>query len=84
MARRNEESMERLVVEGRMEGKRSRDRSPIRCSNLITSMTQSTMTNCSQNATKQERWQRIARAAIHLDLIITITTLPRVTDQQEE
>ncbi len=78
---RKEDSMERLVVQGQMEGKRSRGRSPTRWSDLIKSITQSTMPECSHKAANRTVWRRIAGTVVQKEEpIITTTTLPRVSD----
>ncbi|PZC83042.1 hypothetical protein B5X24_HaOG208910 [Helicoverpa armigera] len=60
---RNEDSMERLVVQGRIEGQRPRGRSPTRWTDLIKSVTSSSIVECARNATSREKWREIARAA---------------------
>lgn len=60
---RNEDSMERLVVQGKVEGKRARGRSPTRWTDLIRSLTHCTMNENARSAKHRETWRRIARTA---------------------
>lgn len=87
---RNEGSMERLVVQGRVEGTRSRGRSPTRWMDLIKTATRSTAVQCSRSAEHRQRWREIARHASALGASgddepqscssTAMTTLTRVTD----
>lgn len=87
---RNENSIERLVVQGHVEGKRLRGRSPTRWIDLITRATQATAVQCARNATSRQKWRDIARRAAALDASgdgepqpcpsTATTTLPRVHD----
>lgn len=60
---RNENSMERLVVQGQVEGKRARGRSPTRWIDAITKATESTMVQCIRDASNRQKWKHIARRA---------------------
>ncbi|KAI8437457.1 hypothetical protein MSG28_011780 [Choristoneura fumiferana] len=80
---RNEDSMERLVVQGKVEGKRSRGRSPTRWTDLIKSVTHSNINDCSHSARHRATWRRVATAAVaqeSIDQSMTTTTLSRVND----
>ncbi|KAJ8709300.1 hypothetical protein PYW07_001902 [Mythimna separata] len=64
---RNEDSMERLVVQGKVEGKRSRGRSPTRWIDLIKSVTHCSIYQNSHAAKHRAAWRRIAREAVAQD-----------------
>ena len=64
---RNEDSMERLVVQGKVEGKRSRGRSPTRWTDLIKSVTHSSINDNSQAAKHRATWRRITKEAVAQD-----------------
>ncbi|CAH2266856.1 jg8917 [Pararge aegeria aegeria] len=59
---RNEGSIERLVVQGQVEGKRARGRSPTRWIDTVKSLTQTTVVECFRHATNRQKWRRLARA----------------------
>ncbi|KAI8422423.1 hypothetical protein MSG28_006263 [Choristoneura fumiferana] len=61
---RNENSMERLVVQGQVEGRRARGRSPTRWTDLIKKATESTMVQCTRNASNRQKWKHIAKRAV--------------------
>ncbi|CAH2217152.1 jg1490 [Pararge aegeria aegeria] len=61
---RDKHSMERLVVQGKVEGKRSRGRSPTRWTDIIKATTQTSIVQCSRNAGDCDKWRRIAGAAV--------------------
>lgn len=73
--------MERLVVQGRVEGRRSRGRSPTRWTDLIKSATGASIVECSRIATNRLKWRQFAKAAIQLekneDEDLPCTTSPR-------
>ncbi|CAH2270018.1 jg17871 [Pararge aegeria aegeria] len=79
---RNKHSMERLVVQGKVEGKRSRGRSPTRWTDIIKATTQTSTVQCSRNADNRDKWRRIAGAAVgkEKEPSSTTTTLSRVND----
>ncbi|CAH2242693.1 jg7590 [Pararge aegeria aegeria] len=79
---RNKHSMERLVVQGKVEGKRSRGRSPTRWTDIIKATTQTSIVQCSRNAEDRDKWRRIAGAAVGKgkEPSSTMTTLSRVND----
>ncbi|CAH2237414.1 jg11269 [Pararge aegeria aegeria] len=79
---RNKHSMERLVVQGKVEGKRSRGRSPTRWTDIIKATTQTSIVQCSRNAEDRNKWRRIAGAAVakENEPSSTTTTLSRVND----
>ncbi|CAH2266807.1 jg7990 [Pararge aegeria aegeria] len=74
--------MERLVVQGKVEGKRSRGRSPTRWTDIIKATTQTSIVQCSRNAEDRDKWRRIAGAAVGKgkESSSTTTTLSRVND----
>ncbi|CAH2234318.1 jg7457 [Pararge aegeria aegeria] len=74
--------MERLVVQGKVEGKRSRGRSPTRWTDIIKATTQTSIVQCSRNAEDRDKWRRIAGAAVGKakEPSSTTTTLSRVND----
>ncbi|CAH2210303.1 jg26931 [Pararge aegeria aegeria] len=74
--------MERLVVQGKVEGKRSRGRSPTRWTDIIKATTQTSIVQCSRNAEDRDKWRRIAGAAVDKEKepSSTTTTLSRVND----
>lgn len=53
---RRREGMERLVVEGKIEGKRTRGRSPLRWSDQIKSITGYSLSEAAQHAQEREEW----------------------------
>lgn len=61
---RNENSMERLVVQGQVEGKRMRGRSPTRWTDLIKKATESTMVQCTRSVPDRQKWRCIVERAI--------------------
>ncbi|CAH2228736.1 jg26777 [Pararge aegeria aegeria] len=61
---RNEGSIERLVVQGQFEGKRTRGRSPTRWIDTVKSLTQTTVVECFRHATNRQKWRRLAREAV--------------------
>lgn len=60
---RNERSLERLVVQGRVDGQRSRGRSPTRWTDLVKISTKCSLTECTRTATNRERWRSLSKAA---------------------
>ncbi|KAI8429179.1 hypothetical protein MSG28_007716 [Choristoneura fumiferana] len=63
VTRRGEHSIERLVVQGRVNGKRSRGRSPMRWTDQIKALTNTPLNTCAREATARENWRRIVRRA---------------------
>ncbi|CAH2266953.1 jg25071 [Pararge aegeria aegeria] len=79
---RNKHSMDRLVVQGKVEGKRSRGRSPTRWTDKIKVATQTSIVQCSRNHEDRNKWRRIAWAAVANENVASFTTstLSRVND----
>ncbi|CAH2212856.1 jg7143 [Pararge aegeria aegeria] len=79
---RNKHSMERLVVQGKVEGKRTRGRSYTRWTDLIKATTQTSIVPCSRNAEDRNKWRLIAGAAVAKKNVpsSTTTTLSKVND----
>lgn len=71
---RNERSIERLVVQGRVEGRRPRGRSPTRWTDSIKKITQNSMAECSRNAMNRQKWKTIARKAIDAEKTDDVTS----------
>ncbi|CAH2241680.1 jg26980 [Pararge aegeria aegeria] len=61
---RNEGSIERLVVQGHVEGKRARGRPPTLWIDTVTSLTQTTVVECFRHATNRQKWRRLAWEAV--------------------
>ncbi|CAH2211480.1 jg22989 [Pararge aegeria aegeria] len=78
---RNDHSMERIVVQGKLEGKRSRGRSPTCWTDITKAATQTSIVQCSQNAEDRNKW-RITGAAVAKENVssLTTTTLSIVND----
>ncbi|CAH2232129.1 jg20804 [Pararge aegeria aegeria] len=74
--------MERVVVQGKVEGKRSRGRSPTRWTDIIKATTQTSIVQCSRNAEDVNKWRRTVGAAVAKENVpsSTTTTLSRVND----
>ncbi|CAH2244435.1 jg11615 [Pararge aegeria aegeria] len=82
---RNEGSIERLVVQGQVEGKRARGRSPTRWIDTVKSLTQTTVVECFRHATNRQQWRRLAQEAVQSNdamkfISVATTTLLRVHD----
>ncbi|CAH2234776.1 jg25988 [Pararge aegeria aegeria] len=71
--------MERLVVQGKVEGKRSSGRSPTRWTDVIKATTQTCIVQCARNAEDRNKWRRIAGAAVAKENVSS-STLSRVND----
>ncbi|CAH2228151.1 jg2588 [Pararge aegeria aegeria] len=61
---RNEVSIERFVVQGQVEEKRARGRSPTRWTDTVKSLTQTTVVECFRHATNRQKLKRLAREAV--------------------
>lgn len=77
VSRRGELSIERLVVQGKVEGTRSRGRSPMRWTDQVRAAVDDLLHNCTRKASIREEWRRIVKRATTPD-VTTTTTLPRV------
>jgi hypothetical protein len=55
------DTMERLVVQGKPEGKRERGRSPTRWTELISKLTESTLEKASRQANDRDNWRDIVK-----------------------
>ncbi|KAI8437263.1 hypothetical protein MSG28_011645 [Choristoneura fumiferana] len=63
-------------LRGRVNGKRSRGRSPMRWTDQIKALTNTPLNTCGREATARENWRRISTC------YVTTTALPRVSDQR--
>lgn len=59
--RRDDNNLEKLVIQGKMEGKRPRGRSPMRWTDTIKATTNSTITQATRESRNRERWRDIVR-----------------------
>ncbi|KAJ0172524.1 hypothetical protein K1T71_011663 [Dendrolimus kikuchii] len=59
ITRREDTSVERLVVQGKVEGTRARGRSPMRWTDQIKSALNGPLHECTRKATVREEWRRI-------------------------
>ena len=66
---RNEDSMERLVIQGHVEGRRSRGRSPTRWTDLIKCTTNISLNECCRSANNRSRWRQLAKATLKSDAL---------------
>lgn len=64
VSRRGNDSIERLVVQGRVEGTRSRGRSPMRWTDQVKSAIGGHVSDCSRKTANRERWREIVRKAV--------------------
>ncbi|CAB3247712.1 unnamed protein product [Arctia plantaginis] len=69
---KKQDSMEKLVVGGRVKGTRPRGRSPNRWIDLIKATTESTEVQCVRNAQSRQKWRDVARRAAALKLSATL------------
>lgn len=77
ITRREGVSVERLVVQGKVEGTRARGRSPMRWADQIKTALNGPLHECARRATVRDEWRRIVKLATTPDMTTT-TTLPRV------
>ncbi|CAH2237632.1 jg18857 [Pararge aegeria aegeria] len=66
VSRRDNDSIERLVVQGRIEGTRSRGRSPMRWADQIKAAVAVLLHECARKAAAREEWRRIVKRATTL------------------
>ncbi|CAH2243112.1 jg14408 [Pararge aegeria aegeria] len=66
VSRRDNDSIERLVVHGRIEGTRSRGRSPMRWADQIQAAVAVPLHECARKAAAREEWRRIVKRATTL------------------
>lgn len=64
VSRRNNDSIERLVVQGKVEGARSRGRSPMRWTDQVKSALGSRVSDCARQSANREKWREIVRRAV--------------------
>ena len=57
--------MEKLVVQGKPDGKRERGRSPIRWTDVISKLTNSTYVTAAREATNRGTWRTTVRRIIN-------------------
>ncbi|CAH2234375.1 jg23677 [Pararge aegeria aegeria] len=66
VSRRNNASIERLVVQGKVEGTRARGRSPVRWTDQVNATRdtiEAPLHECARKATVREEWRRIVKRA---------------------
>ncbi|KPJ19108.1 hypothetical protein RR48_12619 [Papilio machaon] len=59
--KRNDESIERLVVQGKLEGTRPRGRSPMRWADQIRAAVAVPLHECTKKAESREEWRRLVQ-----------------------
>ncbi|KAJ8726616.1 hypothetical protein PYW07_001314 [Mythimna separata] len=64
IARKESDNLERLIVTGKVDGKRARERSPIRWFDQIRAALNSTIYGALHNAKDRNRWRNIVRAKV--------------------
>ena len=64
VSRRDNNSIERLVVQGKVEGTRSRGRSPMRWTDQVKSAVGDRVTDCARQSANRERWREIVKKAV--------------------
>ncbi|PZC84789.1 hypothetical protein B5X24_HaOG203779 [Helicoverpa armigera] len=64
VSRRDNNSIERLVVQGKVEGTRSRGRSPMRWTDQVKSAVGSCVSGCTRESANRERWREIVKKAV--------------------
>ncbi|XP_059050823.1 uncharacterized protein LOC131845750 [Achroia grisella] len=67
VSHRGNDSIERLVVQGKVEGTRPRGRSPMRWTDQIKAATKCSVYECTRKATVRDEWRRITKNLTHLD-----------------
>ncbi|KAI8433901.1 hypothetical protein MSG28_015827 [Choristoneura fumiferana] len=78
VTRRGGDSVERLVVQGRVNGSRSRGRSPLRWTDQIKSLTDKSLNECARQASARDKWRTVVKR--YRASRVTTTALPRVSD----
>ncbi|CAH2269115.1 jg17331 [Pararge aegeria aegeria] len=63
VSRRNDVSIERLVVQGKVEGTRARGRSPMRWTDQVKATIEAHLHECARKATVREEWRNIVKRA---------------------
>ncbi|CAH0699120.1 unnamed protein product [Spodoptera exigua] len=64
VSRRASDSIERLVVQGKVEGTRPRGRSPMRWTDQLKSAVGTRVSDCTRQSANRERWREIVRRAV--------------------
>lgn len=82
MRPRDNTSVERFVVQGKVEGTR-RGKSPMRWSDLVKNALNGTLHECTRRATVREEWRRIVKLATGLDMTTTITLTKSVATKKK-
>ncbi|KAL4707431.1 hypothetical protein ACJJTC_008616 [Scirpophaga incertulas] len=67
VSRRGDDSIERLVVQGRVEGTRPRGRSPMRWTDQIKAATKCSVCECTRKAAVRDEWRRITKSITRND-----------------
>ncbi|KAL4710715.1 hypothetical protein ACJJTC_004360 [Scirpophaga incertulas] len=63
VSRRDDTSVERLVVQGSVEGTRARGRSPMRCTDQVKTAVDGSLYECTRRAAVREEWRRLVKRA---------------------
>ncbi|KAL4705114.1 hypothetical protein ACJJTC_009745 [Scirpophaga incertulas] len=63
VSRRNDASVERLVVQGSVEGTRARGRSPMRWTDQVKAAVDGLLYECTRRAAVREEWRRLVKRA---------------------
>jgi len=77
VSRRGDVSVERLIVQGKIEGTRPRGRSPTRWTDQVRAALDGPLHECTRKAAVREKWQRIVKRTT-TPQPTTTTALPRV------
>ncbi|KAJ0172510.1 hypothetical protein K1T71_011649 [Dendrolimus kikuchii] len=77
ITRREDTSVERLVVQGKVEGTRALGRSPMRWTDKVKTALNGPLHEYTRKTTVREEWRRIVKLVTTPDMRAT-TTLPRV------
>lgn len=63
ISRRDDDNLERLIIQGKMEGKRPRGRSPRRWTDQVKELSKRPLAECSRIAKNREEWREVVLAA---------------------
>lgn len=80
VTRKGSDSVKRLVVQGRLDGWRSRGRSPLRWANQIKALTQKPLNEYARQASTRDRWRTVVRR--YQETRVATTTLSRITTKK--
>ncbi|CAH0694322.1 unnamed protein product [Spodoptera exigua] len=83
VSRRNSDSIERLVVQGKVEGTRPRGRSPVRWTDQVKSAVGTRVSDCTRQSANRERWREIVRRVVSASTTdVDASTCPRPLCQE--